>query len=292
MPSSYLKSFQLRQYECDANGHLNNANYVRFLHEATLEAMQGVRPRSGTGTLSDLAWYASELFVDYIQPARYGDTLRVQAQVIEQQKMRVLWGYEFQKDGALEPIARAQVRYGLVDPVGGRWSAIPEEMKEAFEAAESRLHPVESIQYPATPPPPPGAFTGNWRVGWRDISQDQTLQIASYLDYLLDFVLQAAAACGWTFQHTLEQGLALVVRRKWLKIFEPVKYGDELRLSTWLSPMKRASVTRHIIIERAADGVKIGEAHTLWVCVDIKNGRPVRIPASWEDDFKPQISVE
>ena len=30
--------FRVRQYECDAYGHLNNVNYVRYLQEAIVEA--------------------------------------------------------------------------------------------------------------------------------------------------------------------------------------------------------------------------------------------------------------
>ena len=30
--------FRVRQYECDAYGHLNNVNYIRYLQEAIVEA--------------------------------------------------------------------------------------------------------------------------------------------------------------------------------------------------------------------------------------------------------------
>ena len=141
-------------------------------------------------------------------------------------------------------------------------------------------------------PRPPGAFTQPWQVEWRDVDQDQNLNIAAYADYLLEFVLNAAAACGWTFEHSACQGFASYIRRQWFSILEPITLGDELELTTWLSNVKRATFMRHFTIQRVADGSKIGGSHTLWACVDPRSGRPVRIPEAWSRDFAPQISKD
>ncbi len=34
MQPFHMSTFRVRQYECDAYGHLNNVNYVRYLGEA------------------------------------------------------------------------------------------------------------------------------------------------------------------------------------------------------------------------------------------------------------------
>jgi len=286
MEAGYVKSFQVREYECDAYGHLNNANYVRYMHETTLEALSRKGVLAARGESSRGVWYPRQLFVDYLQPAYYGDTLQVRAQPVYREDDRLVWEYEFRKEPPADGLIRAQLTYGSFDLQAGTWQPISQELI----GMKNGTKPVD-VEFPRQPPPPQGgAFTRPWLVQWRDVSQDGVVQVGAYLDYLLDFVLQAAAACGWTHQHAMQEGYALVVRRKWLRLFRPARYGEDLKLSTWLSPMRRSSVTRHFTIERASDGERIGEAHTLWVGVDLQTGRPVRIPEAWEQDFKSQIS--
>jgi acyl-CoA thioester hydrolase len=288
MAGGYLKTFQVREYECDAYGHLNNANYVRYLHETTLEALSEMGALPPGDGLSKRVWYPKELFVEYLQPAYYGDRLQVQARPVTQETRHLVWAYEFRKDGVEEALASAQLAYGMIDPREGNWLPV----LQGIPGVSDGMQPPD-VDFPSLPPPPPGgAFTRPWLVQWRDVSRDGMVQVGAYLDYLLDFVLQAAAACGWSTQRAIEEGYGAVVRRKWLKIFRPVHYEEDLQLSTWLSQIRRSSVTRHFTIERLPGGERIGEAHTLWVSVDIQTGRPVRIPESWERDFKSQISFE
>ena len=42
MPAIFTRQFLIRNYECDAYGHVNNANYVRFMQEAALSASADV----------------------------------------------------------------------------------------------------------------------------------------------------------------------------------------------------------------------------------------------------------
>jgi acyl-CoA thioester hydrolase len=286
MTTDFIKSFQVREYECDAYGHLNNANYVRYLHETTLEALNGMGVLPARSEPAKRIWYPRELFVDYLQPTYFGESLQVQATPVLQDGHRLVWEYEVRKEPAADVLVRAQLTYGIMDQKGGEWQPIPQDQIGISDSAK----PFDA-GFPRLPPPPTGGpFTRPWFVQWRDVSSDGVVQVSAYLDYLLDFVLQAAAACGWTYQHAMGEGYAAVVRRKWLKIFRPVRYGDELRLSTWLSSLRRSSVTRHFIIDRLPGEEQIGEAHTLWVGVDLQTGRPVRIPETWEQDFRSQIS--
>ena len=288
MNTAFIKTFQVREYECDAYGHLNNANYVRYLHETTLEALNGMSaPLARSGSV-DGVWFPHELFVDYLQPAYYSDLLQVQAQIVLQDEGQLIWEYKVHKETVADELVRARLIYGLIDREDGESQPIPPSLVGTI-AAEKLI----DVEFPRLPPHPTGGpFTRPWFVQWRDVSSDGVVQVSAYLDYLLDFVLQAAAACGWSHQHAMRAGYAAVVRRKWLKIFRPARFGDELQLSTWLSAIKRSSVTRHFTIDRLPGGERIGEAHTLWVGVDLQTGRPVRIPQTWEQDFKSQISSD
>ena len=124
MDGGYLKTFQVREYECDAYGHLNNANYVRYLHETTLEILnerEALAPRGGPARR---VWYAKELFIDYLMPAYYGDRLQVQALPVFQKDYHLVWDYEIRRDGPSETLVRAQLTYGVIDPIEGDWQPI------------------------------------------------------------------------------------------------------------------------------------------------------------------------
>ena len=38
MPLTHTRTFRVRHYECDAYGHLNNANYLRYMQETAFDA--------------------------------------------------------------------------------------------------------------------------------------------------------------------------------------------------------------------------------------------------------------
>ena len=38
MPLTHVRTFRVRHYECDALGHVNYANYLRYMQEAAFDA--------------------------------------------------------------------------------------------------------------------------------------------------------------------------------------------------------------------------------------------------------------
>ena len=42
MLKKYTSTYQIRFYECDTIGHLNNANYLKLMQEAAFEASAAV----------------------------------------------------------------------------------------------------------------------------------------------------------------------------------------------------------------------------------------------------------
>lgn len=286
MASQFSSTFRVRYADCDSYGHLNNANYLRYAHETALDAFAVVDHDLG----KHLSWHANEVFIDYKEPFRYSDNIDVHTRLVDLSASLLSWDFEFIKHRSPRAYSQAKIKYGLLDSYHGQSSNLPAELIDLLEPEDSDGATPAEIEFPAMTTPPSGAFIRDWPVAWRDVTPDYTLHTAAYLDYLLDFVLLAAAACGWTFERGSAEGFASVVRRKWLRIFEPAKYGDELVLSTWISSLKRATVTRQFTIRRAADQILLGEAHTLWVCVDLESGRPIRIPPSWKEDFVSQTS--
>ena len=70
--------FRVRQYECDAYGHLNNVNYVRYLQEAIVEANASVGYTLAGSAAAGWRWQMRRLDIEYLRPIRYGDTVELQ----------------------------------------------------------------------------------------------------------------------------------------------------------------------------------------------------------------------
>jgi len=292
MSLDHTLTFRVRHYECDANGHLNHANYLRYIHETNISALAAAGYNSERLASLNLVWRPREIYIDYLRPLFFSDQVQVYASLSNIFEDRAVWDYDLKKPDSEDVYATSQINSALINTTDDLPVPIPQDLGTAVQPAGSNPGSHNPITFPALATRPPGAFTQRWAVEWRDVDPDQSLNIAAYFDYLLDFVINARAACGLTFEHSHHEGFASYIRRQWLRIFEPVSLGDELELTTWLSNVKRATVMRHFTIQRVGDGKQIGQSHTLWVCVDPKTGRPVRIPEAWERDFESQISKE
>jgi len=296
MPFDFRDTFRVRHHECDANGHLSNAHYLRYIHETHLNAWASLgygynrMVSSGWRGNNSPVWQAREAYIDYLTPLYYGEPFQVRLQVESLDRESVLWAYEFRQDGSDQLCARGRVKYELHQAIGNQALPIPGEMAESLGPTDALSQGSQHIHMPTLAPAPPGAFSHRWEVEWRDVGLDRRLKLAAYMDYLLDFVLKAAAACGWSFKRSHEEGFASMIRRQWLRIIEPVMIEDELELMTWLSEIKPATVLRNFTIKRSGEDKMIGQAHMLWVCVDLETGRAIRIPESWRRDFAQQIS--
>ena len=284
-------TFQVRQYECDALGHLNNANYLRYMQESTLDALASVGCDLARLLALGCAWRSLNIYIEYLRPLEYGDVVRVNTRMMEMSSDCVVWAYEFFKYGSDETFAVAQMEFIFVDVTNDQQVPIPKEIRKDLISLERSEQLANRQSFPPASPPPPGAFSMAWRVEWRDVDSGQRLNSAAYLDYLLDFVLRAAADCGWSHELSLNKGLLWVVRRQWLNILQHATLEDELLFTTWISDFKRSTVTRQYAVHLVKDDILMAEARTLWVAIDRESGRPMRIPEEWKQDFSPQISI-
>ncbi|MBA4285912.1 MAG: acyl-CoA thioesterase [Xanthomonadaceae bacterium] len=92
---------------------------------------------------------------------------------------------------------------------------------------------------------------------------------------------------AWDHSHKLGMNLeryraldaGCVVRRHELDYFAPTFAGEELLLGTWIIENDaRLTMWRGYQIIRPADRKLVLRGKTLWVCVDMKHGRPRRMP--------------
>jgi acyl-CoA thioester hydrolase len=75
MPLTHVRTFRVRHYECDAYGHLNYANYLRYMQEAAFDATAAAGYDLARYEAMGRRWLVRETDIEYLRPLRYGDSV-------------------------------------------------------------------------------------------------------------------------------------------------------------------------------------------------------------------------
>jgi len=97
-----------------------------------------------------------------------------------------------------------------------------------------------------------------------------------YIAWMQEVATAHSAANGWPMERYLQTGAAWVVRSHFIEYLRPAFAGDALDIDTWAASLALREVIRKYLFRRADQ--LVARAETRWVYVDIKSGRPKRIP--------------
>ncbi len=137
MPRVHIKQFRACESALDANGHVNNQEYLRWMEEAAIEhsAAQGwpLERYLSCG----LSWYVRSHFIEYLRPALLGDEIMVCTWVAGMAKRdsprRTLF---LRSGGRRQILTRAETVWAFVDIGSGRSVSIPDDVRSAFEIVD------------------------------------------------------------------------------------------------------------------------------------------------------------
>jgi acyl-CoA thioester hydrolase len=105
----------------------------------------------------------------------------------------------------------------------------------------------------------------------------------SYVRWIQDIAIAHSAALGLDFAEYARLGAIFVVRRHEIDYLRPVLLGDAVLGRTWIASVMAAKCVRMTELRRGADPAPVAKATTVWGYVDVKTGRPTRIPQSVKD---------
>src|SRR5690606_38331138 len=224
-------------------GHVNHANYLRYMQETALEASAAVSYDEARYQQMGTLWLIRETDIEYLRALRYGDAVEVSTWVGDLRRVRSRRIYELRLVGTGELVARANTDWVYLERQGEKPTAVPPEMIEAFAPQgigdDSLEQSSARKRFPAAPQPPPGIFTMKRRVEWRDIDGAQHVNNATYLNYMEECGILAAQAAGWSMGRMRGEGYAIVARRHQIEYRQQAKLGEELAISTYLSDVRR-----------------------------------------------------
>ncbi len=292
MPLVHKRTFRVRNYECDAYGHVNNANYVRYMQEAALDASAAVGYDEARYNELGHIWLIRETNIEYLRPLRFGDSVEVTTWVGDVRRVRSRRFYELSNAATGDMVAEGSTDWVYIDRAAQRPAQVPSEMVAAFmpEGVRDESHPRDP--FPEAPPAPPGAFTMRREVEWRDIDTAQHVNNATYLNYMEECGIQAVKAFGWSMTRMQSEHFAIVARRQRVEYRQQAALDDQLAVTTYLSNVKRSNATRHFLITRESDGALVAQSRSLWVFINLQTNSIARLPQVMLDAFADHIAAE
>jgi acyl-CoA thioester hydrolase len=287
MPLTHTRQFRVRYYECDAYGHLNNAQYLRYMQETAFDASAEAGYDLDRYKSIGHHWLIYNTEIEYLAALHYDERVTVKTWVADFRRSTSRRMYEFYRDDEL--VARAHTDWVFLDNASGRPAVIPAEMVQVFLPEGPTKPAIQRQPFPPAPPAPPGAFLTKRRVEFRDLDPVQHVNNAVYLEYASECGFQAVAYFNWPLERMLAAGFGIFLRRNRIEYLQPALLGEELEISTWAYNVRRSTATRYYAIQRARDAALLARVSTEAAWVDIKSGRLQRIPPDFLEDLRPNL---
>ncbi|HWQ90393.1 MAG TPA: thioesterase family protein [Clostridia bacterium] len=119
----------------DRNGHVNNVAYVQWMQDAAVRHAASTGCTAATEAIG-ATWVARTHQVEYLVPARPGDTVLALTWVVNVRKVRSLRRYKFLRGSDQAVLATGETDWVFIDATTGRPRSIPPEVSGVFTLVE------------------------------------------------------------------------------------------------------------------------------------------------------------
>jgi acyl-CoA thioester hydrolase len=128
--STYSKLFIIPQSAIDANGHVNNVAYVKWMQEVAVEHYASIGGIAAQG--KDATWVVREHRIEYFLPAFAEEEIEITTWVENIRRVRSLRKYEFVRMSDGKVLVKGETDWVFVDAKTGRPLPIPVEVSKVF----------------------------------------------------------------------------------------------------------------------------------------------------------------
>ena len=231
MGATFTDHVRVRAYECDAFGHVNDAVYLQYLEQVTLDAMGAVND-------GDAFWNVRRLSIEYQTPARYGDVLQTVTWVLDADELHVVRGYDITR-GAGMPVVLAEIDWDYRD----RASQAPRPVPEEHRAVPSARVPAPLKPY--TTPGDNGSQPFRWRhpVRFYEVDATSRIALAAYFNWMQAAVFRAASLVGWPLEAMRANNFVTLQYRHDAEFFGTASNDNEVEIVSRLIEVRRVRGT-------------------------------------------------
>ena len=131
------------------------------------------------------------------------------------------------------------------------------------------------------------------RVRFSEVDSHLNMTLPSIINYFQDCSTFHSDSIGQGIEVMMEQGYAWILSSWQIIINRYPRFGEEITISTWAHGWKAFFGYRNFKMEDA-EGNILAYSNTNWIYMNIKTGRPERIPKEVSDLYacEPAIPME
>lgn len=119
---NYKTDIMVRHYECDAYGHVNNANYLNYLEHARSEYLKNIGFDYKTFVEAGFGVYVIKVSITYKAPALPDDVLEITTKPIKRRRASGIFFQQIKRGDTL--ICEAEVTWASIGK-DNKMAAIP-----------------------------------------------------------------------------------------------------------------------------------------------------------------------
>ena len=112
----HTSELTVRTYECDLNGHVNNANYLHYLEYARHLYLKAIGFDFNGSVALGYGLFVTRVEIDYKRPAMLDDTLSIESHPVKRGAVSGVMEQNIRRGSEL--IATARVTWAFVDATG------------------------------------------------------------------------------------------------------------------------------------------------------------------------------
>ena len=132
----------------------------------------------------------------------------------------------------------------------------------------------------------------SFRVRFHDSDIHENVRAASFLRYMQEAAFAASAAAGYPEERYVEIRRLWLIRETFLDLRSPLRYGDSVRIKTWVDNFSKVRSRRAYELWRVGADDLVASAHTDWVLIDLDTEWPAVIPDEMIAAFSPDGIVD
>jgi acyl-CoA thioester hydrolase len=125
----------------DANGHVNNVEFVRWMQDAAVRHADAAGCTAATKA-AGATWVARSHHVEYLKPAFVGDRVRVLTWVADFRRAFSHRRYRFLRASDGTVLSKGETDWVYVDVSSGRPKSVPDDIKAMFDVAPQDWEPA------------------------------------------------------------------------------------------------------------------------------------------------------
>jgi acyl-CoA thioester hydrolase len=130
---SHTTELVVRTYECDAYGHVNNANYLHYLEYARHEYLKAIGFDYAGCVARGYGLYVTRAEIDFRHPAFFDDRLTIESEAVKKGVVSGTLAQTIRHDDTV--VATARISWAFVDSAG-KPTRIPADLNVPGLAAQ------------------------------------------------------------------------------------------------------------------------------------------------------------